>query len=112
MKKITDYKKTAPAGVIAEMAIEMDNKLIALRNLAETIADEVIRDENSLPSITISDGKEEAHWTIGQSDEWKHVVVFACDGNSREYDYQDEEDLADIICDFFADLLYEGFDIY
>ena len=26
MKKITDYKKTAPAGVIAEMAIEFENK--------------------------------------------------------------------------------------
>lgn len=26
MKKITDYKKTLPTGVIAEMAIEFENK--------------------------------------------------------------------------------------
>jgi hypothetical protein len=90
----------------------MDKKLIALHNLAEKIADEVIRDENSLPSITISDGKEEEHWTIGQSDEYENVVVFACDGNSIEYDYQDEKDLADIICDFCVDFLDEGLDIY
>ena len=91
---------------------EKETKKIALHNLAEKIADEVIRDENSLPSITISDGKEEAYWTIGQSDEYENVVVFACDGNSQEYDYEDKNDLVNIICDFCADFLDEGLEVY
>lgn len=81
----------------------MNKDLMMLHNYAEMMAEDVMRGD--MASICLGEGTpDEVVWTAYRSDEDENVVVFACEGESYEYEYKDKEALADAICDFFSEL--------
>ena len=71
---------------------------IMTRDYAETMANDVLEGE-----VSSFHQSKDANWTASLSDDEENVVVFACDGNTYEYDFEDKENLANIIYDFFAE---------
>lgn len=69
------------------------------RELADIMANDVLGEEGFSSFYAGPD----ANWTASLSDEEENVVVFACDGNTYEYDFEGKEDLTNIIYDFFAE---------
>lgn len=82
----------------------METKLFDLHNLAEKMASDVVRGE--LASIALGEGTDdECVWTVSRSEEDENVAVFECEGESHEYNFNNEKDLADGICDFFSEII-------
>ena len=79
--------------------MEFDYSLMSLHNYAEVMARDVVNGEVS--SIEIDDGTDRAVWTARMIEDG--VVAFECDGNCIEDKFKDEKDLADLICDYFAE---------
>ena len=72
---------------------------IMTRDYAETMANDVLEGDG----VSSFHQSKDANWTASLSDEEENVVVFACDGNTYGYEFEDKEDLANIIYDFFAE---------
>ena len=72
---------------------------IMTRELAETMANDVLEGDG----VSSFYAGPDANWTASLSDDEENVVVFACDGTVWEFDFEDKEDLSNIIYDFFAE---------
>lgn len=67
------------------------------RELADIMANDVLEEEGFSSFYAGPD----AEWVAYASNEEENVVVFACNGTVCEFDFEDKEDLANIIYDFF-----------
>ena len=72
---------------------------IMTRDYAETMANDVLEGDG----VSSFHKSKDANWTASLSEDEDNVVVFACDGNTYGYEFEDREDLANIIYDFFAE---------
>ena len=74
-------------------------------NLAEVIARTLISDKTAVFPLTGVNRKgEEVTWKIRRSSKYDNVVTLSCsNGASCEFDFTDETDLADGICDILSE---------
>lgn len=75
---------------------------VDLKNYAKIMADDVMSGE--VASITLGENTaDEVVWNVYTSEDY--IVTFDCDGNSYDYDFENEEELCDVIYDFFVELI-------